>query len=62
MSALLRRRVDWSSLGLLVCGLTCGALAIHLIVNFGLHPLLLVPSVVAATLGGEHLVKHQAAR
>ncbi len=57
-----RRRVDLASLALLLCGVAFGVLAYYLISEGGRNPLILVPSVVAATLGASHLVKYEAPR
>lgn len=57
-----RRTVDLASLALLIVGLSFGVLAYVLITRNGASPLLLVPSVIAATLGGTHLTKRQAPR
>jgi len=56
------RRVDVASLALFLCGLTFGVLAYYLISEGGRNPLILVPSVVAATLGASHLIKYEAPR
>ncbi len=53
-------RVDFGSLALLTCGVLFGILAYWLITERGSNPLLLVPSIVAATLGATHLIKRQA--
>lgn len=46
-----RYRLDVVSLVLVLIGLGCGALSYVLITEHGMNPLLLVPSVVAATVG-----------
>ncbi len=56
------RRVDVASLALFLCGLTFGVLAYCLISERGMNPLVLIPAVVAATLGASHLVKYEAPR
>lgn len=57
-----RRVLDIAGLILLVLGLACGALCYWLIVDHGMNPLLLVPSVAAATTGAAHVTKRQAPR
>jgi len=57
-----RRRLDLASLALLLCGLAFGVLAYFSITERGANPLLIVPAVVAATLGANHLVKYEAPR
>jgi hypothetical protein len=47
---------------LLLIGLAFGGLAYWLITNEGTNPLILVPSVVAATTGAIHIFKRQAPR
>ncbi len=56
------RRVDVASLALILCGLAFGVLAYCLITERGMNPLILVPAVVAATLGASHLIKYEAPR
>lgn len=55
-----RRKVDVASLALLLIGLAFGVLARWLIVNHGSDPIILAPSVVAATLGATNLLKREA--
>jgi hypothetical protein len=57
-----RRRLDAAGLILLFIGLVFGALAYWLIVDRGVNPLILVPAVVAATLGAMHVSKREASR
>ncbi|MBL3689482.1 hypothetical protein D3226_05840 [Leucobacter chromiireducens subsp. chromiireducens] len=57
-----RRRLDVASLILTVVGLVFGVFSYLLIVHGGVTPLLLVPSVIALTIGATHLVKHEAPR
>ena len=57
-----RWTVDLASLALLIIGLVFGVVAYNLITEDGQNPLLLVPSVVAATLGAAHLAKREAPR
>lgn len=56
------RRLDAASLALFVLGILCGALSYWLVRDRGMNPLILVPSVVAATTGGAHLFKREAPR
>lgn len=56
------RQLDVASLALLIIGLVFGALSYWLITEHGQNPLVLVPSVVAATIGGTHISKREAAR
>ncbi len=57
-----QRPLDVAGLALLLLGLICGVLAYWLITEHGLNPLILVPSVVAATTGASHITKREAAR
>lgn len=61
-SAESRRRLDLASLTLLVVGIACGAFSYWLTVAASLNALIIVPSIVAATIGALHLVKHEAPR
>ena len=56
------RRLDMASLTLLIIGIVCGAFSYWLVSEHGLNPLILVPSVVAATIGATHLSKREAGR
>ncbi len=56
------RRLDVAGLALLLLGLVCGVLAYWLITEHGLNPLILVPSVAAATTGASHITKREASR
>lgn len=56
------RRLDVAGLVLLLLGLVCGVFAYWLITAHGLNPLILVPSVAAATTGAIHITKREAAR
>lgn len=56
------RRLDVAGAGLLLVGVLSGLLAYLFITEHGTNPLLLVPSVVAATTGALHLTKRVAAR
>lgn len=53
-------RVDFAGVALFVCGVLFGALSYWLITSRGSNPLILVPSIVAATSGASHLLKRQA--
>lgn len=55
------RRLDWASLALVVVGLACLALA-YWAVRAGMDPLIMSPSIVAATIGATHMVKREAPR
>ena len=56
------RRLDVPSLVLLLIGLAFGGLAYWLITAQGMNPLIIVPSIAAATTGATHIVKRQAPR
>lgn len=53
------RRLDVASLALLLIGLASGVLAYWLIAERGQNALILVPAVVAATLGASHITKRE---
>lgn len=57
-----RRRLDTASLALLLIGLTFGAISYWLITDHGLNPLVMIPSVVAATIGAAHITKREISR
>ena len=56
------RRLDAAGLALLVIGLVFGGLSYWLVADHGLNALIIVPSVVAATIGATHITKREAAR
>lgn len=56
------RRLDVASLALLLVGLVFGVLSYWLVADHGLNPLVIVPSVVAATIGVTHVSKREATR
>lgn len=56
------RQLDVASLALLVLGLVFGALSYWFITEHGQSPLVLIPSVVAATIGATHISKREAPR
>lgn len=56
------RRLDVAGIALLLLGLICGVIAYWLIIEHNLNPLILVPSVAAATTGASHITKREAAR
>lgn len=56
------RRLDGPSLALLLIGLLFGGLSYWLVVEHGLNPLIIVPSIVAATVGAIHITKGEASR
>lgn len=53
------RRLDVASLALLLVGLICALFSYWLITAHGLNPLILVPSVAAATTGAGHITKRE---
>lgn len=55
-----KRVIDWWSVALLMIGVACGVYAYHIITNHGHNPLILVPSVVCATLGASNLTTWKA--
>lgn len=54
------RRLDVASLLLLASGLASGIFAYWLVSNAGINVLVMIPSVVAATVGAVHLTKLEA--
>lgn len=57
-----RRRLDVASLALLLVGLVFGGLSYWLVLDHGLNALIMVPSVVVATIGAMHITKREASR
>ena len=57
-----RRRLDFPSLFLALIGLIFGAVAYCLITVDHVNALVIVPSIVAVTLGLTHLIKREAPR
>lgn len=57
-----RRRLDVSSLALMVIGLVFGTISYRLATYDDVNVLVIVPSVVAATIGAMNLVKREAPR
>lgn len=57
-----RTRVDLSGVALFLIGLVSGILSYLLVSVSDVNPLVLVPSVVAATLGATSLTKREAPR
>lgn len=57
-----RRRLDLPSMGLALIGLIFGAIAYWLISAESANALVIVPSVVAFTIGITHLTKREAPR
>lgn len=57
-----RRRLDISGLALTAVGLVFGLFSYLLATYAGISPLVMIPSVVAATIGATHLVKYEAPR
>lgn len=56
------RRLDAASLALLLIGLAAGVFSYWLITYRGLNALIIVPSIVAMTIGATHLIKREAPR
>ncbi|BBZ65839.1 hypothetical protein MINS_12680 [Mycolicibacterium insubricum] len=57
-----RRRLDLPSLALTIIGLAFGALSYRLVTYSDINALVMVPSVVAVTVGVTHLFKREAPR
>lgn len=57
-----RRRIDLAGLALLLLGLLFGAISYWLIAFHGMNPLVIVPSVIAATTGARHVTKREVPR
>ena len=57
-----RRRLDVASLLLMLCGIAFGALAYWLVQDRNYNTLVIVPAIVAVTLGASRLVKWEAPR
>lgn len=57
-----RRRLDVPSLVLMIIGVASGAFCLWLIGASHVSALVLVPSIIAATIGASHLVKSEASR
>lgn len=57
-----RRRLSVASLVLAFVGIVFGVAAYLLIIHAGITPLLLIPSVIAGTVGVTHLFKKEAPR
>lgn len=55
-----RRRLDVASLTLLLVGLAFGVLSYWLITADDFNALVIVPSIVAVTIGASHLFKREA--
>jgi ribose/xylose/arabinose/galactoside ABC-type transport system permease subunit len=56
------RRLDAASLALLLIGLAAGVFSYWLITYRGLNALIIVPSIVAITIGATHITKREASR
>lgn len=56
------RRLDGASLALTLIGLAFGVFAYWLITVEHFNVLLIIPSIVAATIGATHLTKREAPR
>lgn len=57
-----RLRLDFASAALLLIGLIFGAVAYWLVTAERVNVLVIVPSIVAVTIGATHLIKRQAPR
>lgn len=57
-----RRRLDVPSLALTMIGLASGVFSYFLVTYADVNALVMVPSVVAVTVGATHLVKREASR
>lgn len=57
-----RLKIDFASAALTVIGMVFGAVSYGLITADHANPLVIVPSVVATTLGITHLLKREAPR
>lgn len=57
-----RRRLDVASLALLLLGLLSGVLSYWLITDHQANAMIIVPSIIAATIGATHITKKQAPR
>lgn len=57
-----RRRLDPAGLMLLLIALACGVVSYWLVIDRGVNPLVLVPSIVAATVGASHVTKREVTR
>ena len=57
-----RRRLDVPSLVLMLIGLATAVFAYRLTADHDVSALVIVPAVVAATIGATHLVKREAPR
>lgn len=57
-----RRRLDAAGLALLLIGLVFAGISHWLVTDRGLNPLIIAPSIVAATTGASHITKREASR
>lgn len=57
-----RRRLDIASLALALLGLVFGIFCYWLITTRHINALIIVPSVVAFTMGASHMIKREAPR
>lgn len=57
-----RRRVDFAGVALFVVGLVFAVISFWLVDARGASALVIVPSIVAATIGASHLTKREAPR
>ncbi|GEM_PF-3289468 len=56
------RRLDVASLTLLLIGLVSGVFSYWLITYNGVNALVIIPSIVAITIGATHITKREAPR
>ncbi|EYR65218.1 hypothetical protein N866_00065 [Actinotalea ferrariae CF5-4] len=56
------RRLDPAGLALLAVGLAFAVISYWLVVDRAFNPLVMVPSIVAATTGASHITKREASR
>lgn len=57
-----QRRLDVPSLILLLIGVAFGGFSYWLVADHGLSALIIVPSIVAVTIGATHITKREAPR
>lgn len=57
-----RRRLDVASLMLMIIGIVFGVFSYWLIAYVEVNVLVIIPSVVAVTIGASHLIKVEAPR
>lgn len=52
-----QRRINWAALALLGIGVTFAPIALHLVFRDGIHPAVLIPSIVTIALGAQNLTQ-----